>query len=471
MKHHAVYDAAAASLMRALVRLRGDQRGTIAVMMALLFPALIGILGLGMEVTNWYMQTRGMQNAADAAVIAAASNATSNYNIEAAAIAANYGFVNGTNNVTVTATDLAACPADPDVTPPCYKVTITSIVSLALVEVVGYKGNAVIDGALMQQLSSAATATKTVIQQPICLLGLDPTGQAVTSNGAPNADFSGCTVMSNSGSSCNGSDLKAFMGVAHATNNGCGVRQHSNAPPVDDPYAALASNIPNDLATKCTTANPSNPYPQENKKGDAGGVTWSTDRSLSGTADINGNTLVCGDLRLTGNVTINAPDGAVLYIQNGSLDLGGYTLQTASGSEVAIVFTGDDSNSYDHVVTDKTSGGKGVLDIQAPLSGPFSGVAIYQDPSLTKGVDVDYTGNNPTWKITGLVYMPHASVTISGAINKSANGAVCFVMVANDVTVNGTGAIYAQSPAGAGCKEAGLNMPKVTIPGRPKLVY
>ena len=142
-------------------------------MMALLFPALIGILGLGMEVTNWYMRTRGMQNAADAAVIAAASNATSNYNIEAAAVAANYGFVNGANNVTVTSTDLAACPADPDVTPPCYKVTITSIVSLALVEIVGYKGNAEIDGARLQQLSSAATATKTVIQQPVCLLGLD----------------------------------------------------------------------------------------------------------------------------------------------------------------------------------------------------------------------------------------------------------------------------------------------------------
>jgi len=468
MKHHAVYDAAAASLMRALVRLRGDQRGTIAVMMALLFPALIGILGLGMEVTNWYMQTRGMQNAADAAVIAAASNATSNYNIEAAAIAANYGFVNGTNNVTVTATDLAACPADPDVTPPCYKVTITSIVSLALVEVVGYKGNAVIDGALMQQLSSAATATKTVIQQPICLLGLDPTGQAVTSNGAPNADFSGCTVMSNSGSSCNGSDLKAFMGVAHATNNGCGVRQHSNAPPVDDPYAALASNIPNDLATKC-----GNSYPQESKVHGAwtgGAPPWSGTKSLSGTADVAGNTLICGDLRLTGDVTIDAPDGAVLYIQNGQLDLQGHTFRTANGSEVAIVFTGD-NGGYKHIVADNSGGASGLLDIQAPLSGPFSGVAIYQNPSLTTGVNLTYAGNDPEWKITGLVYMPHAHVTMSGAINKSTNGAVCFVMVANDVTVNGTGAIYAQSPAGAGCKEAGLNMPKVTIPGRPKLVY
>ena len=109
MRHDARHQSAAAKIIRALVHLRRDQRGTIAVMMALLFPALIGIFGLGMEVTNWYMRTRGMQNAADAAVIAAASNATSFDKIEAAAVAANYGFVNGANNVTVTSTDLAAC--------------------------------------------------------------------------------------------------------------------------------------------------------------------------------------------------------------------------------------------------------------------------------------------------------------------------------------------------------------------------
>src|SRR6185369_14225980 len=108
MKYDARNPSAAIKLLHSLVRLRRDERGTIAVMMALLFPALIAILGLGMEVTNWYMRTRAMQNAADAAVIAAASNATTNYNVEAAAVAANYGFVNGANNVTITATDSAA---------------------------------------------------------------------------------------------------------------------------------------------------------------------------------------------------------------------------------------------------------------------------------------------------------------------------------------------------------------------------
>src|SRR5262245_63841643 len=105
MGHNATHRSAAAKIMRALFRLRHDQKGTIAVMMALLFPALIAILGLGMEATNWYMRTRAMQNAADAAVIAAATNATENYNTEAAAVAASYGLVNGVDNITVAGTD------------------------------------------------------------------------------------------------------------------------------------------------------------------------------------------------------------------------------------------------------------------------------------------------------------------------------------------------------------------------------
>src|SRR5262245_6339573 len=465
------YPSTAAKIFRALGLLRRDQTGTIAVMMALLFPALIAILGLGMEVTNWYMRTRAMQNAADAAVIAAATNGTANYNTEAAAVAASYGLVNGADSVTVTSSDSAACPADPSVTPPCYKVTITRLVTLALTAVVGYKGNVVVDGVQEQQLSSSATATKTSISQPVCLLGLDTTGQAINSNGAPNADFTGCTVVSNSASQCNGSDLKANIGVAHGTNSGCGVKKYSNRPIVADPYAGLATNIPNNLATKCGNSYPERPKKNKDPELPASNIWQAGTKALSGTADLANNTLVCGDLRLDGDVVINAPDGAVLYIQNGELDLNGHALKTANGSEVAIVFTGNSNPERPHYVTDHSGGPNGLLDIKAPESGPFAGVALYQDPALTKGVDFNYEGNKPTWNITGLVYAPHASIIISGAINKSATGAVCFVMVANDVRINGTGSIYAQSPAGEGCKDAGLNMPIVSIPGRPKLVY
>jgi Flp pilus assembly protein TadG len=454
--------------LRSLASFGSNQRGTVAVMMALVFPMLIAAFGLGFEVTNWYLRTRSMQNAADAAVIAAATNGSSNYNIEAAAVATQYGYTNAVNNVTVVASNTATCPADPSITPPCYSVTISSMVPIYLTEVVGYQGNSTLNGAREQTLTSSALAFRTTIQTPICLLGLDTGATAIRSNGAPSTNFSGCTVMSNSDASCNGSNLQATMGIAHATNNGCGINQYSNIPVVSDPYAYMASNIPNDLPTRC-----SNSYSQESRHGStwSGGTTWSGTKTLTNTATVGGNTLICGDLRLTGDVTIDAPSGAVLYIENGLLDLQGHTFRTADGSSVTIVFTGTNTGSYQHYPTDNSGGASGVLDIEAPKTGSFAGIAIYQDPALTHNVDFTYAGNAPTWDITGGVYLPNADVTISGAINKSSNGAVCMVMVTKDVTVNGTGSIYAQTPDGSGCQAAGLTMPTATIPGRTKLVF
>src|SRR5262249_53900114 len=154
----------------------------------------------------------------------------------------------GTNNVTVTASNAATCPSG--ITPPCYSVTISSVLPLILTEVIGYLGNSTLNGARAQTLTSAAVANKPVIQTPICLLGLDTSGTAVRTNGAPNADFSGCTIMSNSASTCNGSNLNATMGLAHGNNSGCGITEYSGVPVVSDPYAYMASNIPTDLPTR-----------------------------------------------------------------------------------------------------------------------------------------------------------------------------------------------------------------------------
>lgn len=449
------------------ISLRHNQAGTVAVMAALAFPILLATFGIGFEVSNWYLRSRAMQNAADAAVIAAASDNGPNYAVEALAVAADYGFINGSNNVAVTVSNTATCPTEPDVNPPCYRVTITSMLPLVLTELVGYSGNASLNGAREVRLTSAATANVVTVQQPVCLLGLDTGGEAIRTNGAPNANFSGCTVMSDSAADCNGSNLQATIGIAHGANGGCGITEYSDIPLLADPYATLASNIPGDLSSRC-----SNSYPQESSHGStwSGGTAWSGLMTLSGIASLTGNTLVCGDLRLTGDVTIDAPDGAVLYIENGQLDLQGHTFRTADGSAVTLVFTGNNGN-YIHGPTDNSGGSTGVLDIQAPKGGAFPGVAIYQDPSLTSGVNVSYAGNSPTWDITGLVYMPHANVKISGAVNKSSDGAVCFVMVADDITIDGTASIYQQSPNGNGCKDAGLNMPAASIPGRAKLVY
>jgi hypothetical protein len=183
-----------------------------------------------------------------------------------------------------------------------------------------------------------------------------------------------------------------------------------------------------------------------------------------------GNNFKCGDQMLTADVVISTPAGpAVLIIENGQLDLNGHALTTANGSAVTLVFSGDNSGSYTHAPTDNTNGSGGKLDLNAPTSGPWSGVAIYQDPSLTSGLDVSAAGNSPTWNISGLIYMPHASVTLKGAVDKASNGGhACVVMIADNFTISGTAGIL-QTDIGQ-CLQAGLTMPTATIPGRSALV-
>lgn len=425
-------------------RLRSDARGAVNVMMGILLVPLIGALGIGFEVSNWSMLTRGMQNAADAAALAAATNNGSNYDVEAKAVAARYGFVDGAGNISVTVSNTAACPGGGN---NCYSATISGYVPLYLSQIVGYGGDAALNGARAKQIGAASVASRPSTPTDFCLLSLGP--QGIRSNGAPKASM-GCNTMSNTGSTCNGGNLGAPIGAAHNTNNGCGVTQYSNVPAVADTYAALASKIP---------PNPCSSYPQEpvKKKDPAlpASNKWSGSQSLSGAF------VVCGDLQLTGNVTIDAPAGAVLVIENGQLDTNGYSFTTTKGTGLTVIFSGDNSGSYTHGPT-----GGGTLDIAAPTSGTWSGVAIYQDPKLTNGVDISAAGNSPAWAITGLVYLPNSSVTLSGAVNKAGFGKSCFAMVVKDITVNGTGMIL---PNGE-CVPAGLSMPSTTIPGRAALV-
>jgi hypothetical protein len=411
-----------------------DDCGAVAFIFALTATVIIAGLGLGIDVGVWHRTDRTLQNAADAAAIAAARNGTSLYQSEAEAVAAQYGLVDGSGGITVTAVNNQTCPNGQT---NCYSVTIAmSAAPQFFSQVVGIPAPPVSGSAM-------AGGGQT---HSYCLLALSSSGTdpAITTNGAPKADLSGCSIMSNTSADCHGHDLKADNGDAHKTDNGCGINQNSNVAQVADPYKSFASNIPTDTC--------GGSYPQEPTK--KSGSPLPPSNQCSGTKTLPATTIVCGDLQLTGNTTLTtASPGSVLVIENGQLDTNGYTLQTASGSALTIIFSGS-SGSYTHAPT-----GGGTLNFNGPTSGTWKGVAIYQDPALTTGVDISAAGNSPTWDITGLVYLPHSSVTFSGAVNKSSNGASCFALVVDNITINGTGDILAKG----GCAAAGLNLPTNTV--------
>jgi hypothetical protein len=417
---------------------------------------LIGIVGLAIDLGMWYRTDRALQNASDAAAIAAsqAANGAGSYRSEAKAVAAQYGFVDGTGGITVTAVDSQTCP---DGETDCYKVTIAqSSAPLFFSAVLGISAPA-LSGAAM------ASSAGTQINCLLALAGLpgQSSKDGIRGDGTGHANMAGCRVMSDNNARCTGQGLGASYGDAHGASSGCGQTNTPNVPQVADPYSSLSSHIP---ANPCNAGNYSwEPTKQHdpalspiNIWGPGGGSTPTT---LTDTPTIANHGIVCGDLQLTTDITLTtASPGSLLVIENGNLDTNGHLLKTASGSALTIIFSGT-AGSYNHGIIDSTN--SGTLDFMAPTSGTWSGIAIYQDPNLTTGVDISYAGNNPTWKITGVTYLPHSSVRFSGAVSKSSNGANCFLMVADNVLINGTANIAEIGE----CPLAGVTLPTERVGG------
>jgi len=168
----------------------GDRSGVVVVLVALAMPVLIGTMGLAAETSYWYVHQRGMQNAADAAAIAAATNAGSGYSAEAQAVATQYGFQNGSGNITVTVPPPSTGCSALYPAANCYTVTVSDKVPLFLSQVVGYKGN----GSGATPLAAAAVAA-TLPAYPYCMLALSPNppgvDPAILSHGAPSANMNG----------------------------------------------------------------------------------------------------------------------------------------------------------------------------------------------------------------------------------------------------------------------------------------
>lgn len=460
---------------RVLSQALWSERGNVAVITAILLPVLLGGLGLGFETAGWYQTQRAMQNAADSASVAAATNNSSSYATEAGAVTAQYGFTDGSAGVTVTSSNTAACPAGGNT---CYSVTITKPAPLYLMQLLGFHGNTTLNGGYAQLLTATAVATLSTSPHNYCLLALGQNAGGITGNGVPFADLQGCSVFSNSDATCNGHNLNAGYGDAHGKSTGCGVYQDSNLSVLPDPYSFLAASIP---ADPCETSIPAGAggvaYPQEPTKkkdpalpnaqgaGGASNVTWGA--TLSGSYTWGATQYFCGDVQLTGDVNLtSASPGTTIVIENGQLDTNGHTFKTLAGSGATIVFTApaaDDANaSYTHAPT-----GGGILDISSPTSGTWSGVAMYQDPAVTAGVTVASAGNSPIWDISGLVYLPNSNVTFSGAVNKASNGNSCFDLVTYSVVINGTGSILNDEGQ---CNLQGLTLPSEQVPTRGTLV-
>lgn len=445
-------------LLRRLFGFTSDRHGSVSPMLTLLLIPIIGMLGMATEASSWFFAQRSMQAAADAAAMAAATNGcastipacvtakTPYYDTEARSVATKFGFTNGTANTTVAATNAAPCPA-PATTSDCYRVTITRLMPLNLTRIVGFNGDSNLDGGRAQSVQATAIASPK-LKDTYCLLALaagGPSVEGIRCNGCNRADLSGCRVGTNGRARCNGGNLNAdgSDAVGNQSNCAAGGAGTTGVPHIDDPYTGLAAKVPSD---PCST------YSDK--------VETVTTLTLGATPKT-----YCGGVTFSNGVTITTPpEGGVIVVRKGSLTIpGGKTLRTASGSSLTIIFSGPSGSGVNHILS-----GGGTVDFPAPPpGGDWSGVAVYQDPALTTGVNWTAAGNSPTWNITGLIYLPRAEVTLNGTVNKASNGHNCFALVVDTFRSNGTTTFLEKQTE---CPQAGLKPPTGVTETRTVLV-
>lgn len=436
------------SLRFLLTRLVRNENGAIAPMTALMMIPIVGAISYAVELGSWQYMQRSAQNAADSAALAAAivnSDTGTTSEQEALSAARKFNFINGVNGVTVTSA-VTTCPAEVTAGSTCHEAIISTSMPISFAGILGLSGS--------QEISARAVAVAAgggaggALTNDVCVWTLSN----LQTNGTPDANLSGCSALSNGNMTCTGNGLHADYAVAGGTVSGtCSEGSENNVSGSTDlptdPYASLASNIP---ANSCSS------YSQNSMSG-------------SGTGVIK----YCGDVKLTSDVTLTGT-GTQLVIYNGRLDLNRHTLKTAAGASATVIFTGTNGGTYQHYPVDNGIGsGSGVIEIEAPTNdgNPWKGIAVYQDPAITTGVDFTYSGNKPAWKITGVIYLPKATVTFSGIVDKADDGAQCQILVAYNATLNGTGKIIGDV---SGCADAGIDPPDVTVgtatADRPKLV-
>jgi hypothetical protein len=398
-----------------LKRLIADQKGALAVLVAISAPVFIGGLGLGGEVSYWYFTQRKLQNGSDVAAYAAAVSIVADrgeagMNSAALSAAKRTGFDESIGTITVnTPPATGAFAGDPKAVEVILRESLPRMLT-SIFE----SGNVPISGRAVARHDTPSNA---------CILGLHPTAEnAVDFPGGGNTNLKACSVHANSvaesavriqGSAQLRTPCVSTPGTVQTTD---GLTQDNCRKPIDhanvveDPYADLD---PPSVTGPCA---PTNSF---------GGPPTAT-------YTINAEYRFCGGLALQRNITMEpgtyVVDGGVFQINSQAVVNGtGVTVYLTNGAVAQI-------------------NGGAEVDLTAPTSGPYAGMLLWVDPD--NGYDVHEMNGGANQYFTGVVYAPEGHVSFSG--NNETSSDKCIQIVAQTITMIGTSAL------GADCTGTGV---------------
>jgi len=384
--------------------------GSVLPMLALLTLPLMGAVGAAIDYSRANSVKANLQASLDSALVAGAKDGSANWTQKA---------LDMFNANVVPKGSVVAAPSFTQTSGGGYAATVHATLNTDFFGVFGVSS-------LQISVSSAVSGPSDGDES--CLLTLDH-GQplshvSLTFGGAPNIVMAGRAIRSNTSMNCNGHSGGANASIAAGTVNSCS-NPYGNARIVPDIYTPLADKI----TTVCGSLRVGLTWT-------AGGVPVKPGLITVTTSNNYTEYHVCGDLTLTGSGYLTGSgltSDSVIIVENGSITLDDKA--AIKTDRTTIVLTGN--NNFSSSINYPNGNGKSASMILEPSrdpANPWQGVAIYQDPKLTKNVDNTW-GPSATFNADGVVYLPNSNTLMRG-IAGSANYR-CTKVVLNTLLTDG----------------------------------
>ncbi|MGA7974724.1 MAG: Tad domain-containing protein [Pseudolabrys sp.] len=369
---------------------------------------ILGMVGLGVEITFVLYKQRQMQSAADSAAFGGATALMRGYpadfRIESRAVAAAVGFVNGVDGVAVTVNrppTLGPQAGNND----AVEVIVSQPQRLGLVSLfreglfqVGARAVATLGG----------TGTSCILQSlPNWMTGislsngvrveLDECGMDANATGPSSLSVTGGARLTTQYVSVSG-EVSAHNGARIDATDGI----KTNQPGVADPYASVAQ--------------PSYSGCDHNKMT----IGWSAHEQTIFPG------VYCKGLAIGNSARVTMSPG-VYIIDRGTFDIGGGTEVTGTG--VTIFLTRSKGSDFAEAVI----GNGARVELTAPTSGPTAGLVFFGDRNAPLSNTTEF-GGGARAEITGAIYLPSQTVTFG---NGFSNDSSCTQLIAGSIQFTG----------------------------------
>jgi hypothetical protein len=413
-------------------RLLKDRRGNVLAIACAAMPMVIGCAGLATDTIQWTLWKRQLQRAADSAAIAGV------YDRQAANGATTTVSSTVTHDLTLndhtwmtlkTGYPQVSYPADSGVMTNQVKVTLAVQQSLPFSSLFMSAAPTIIANSTAATVPSAGDA---------CVQALETNGAnwGIRNNGSAGIYMPDCVMYSNSpatntalagGSSAVTAQAVAGVGGIQASNNWNVQAYRPYSPVLADPFANVTPD-PSDM--HCT----------------ASALNDNTDM----TSALASGTNCWSSLLVNSNRTLTIPSSysGPIYINGGDANIRG----NIACASCTIVLTNTDTSPTATIGSFQSNAGADI-NLTAPTSGPYTGIAVYQDRRAVDSGTTDKINGNNASIVTGALYFPKQQLDYNGT---GTTDAQCTMFVARRVQFTGNNTTTNKFKSLSQCGSAGL---------------